>query len=108
MEKNKGFTLVEIMIVVAIIGVLAMIAIPNFIISRQNAYRSTCVANLRQIANAKQLWAMSIAGTSVGTPVWADLVPTHMRNIPACPAGGTYTIGPMVNLPRCSVANHVL
>ena len=51
--RRKGFTLVEIMIVVAIIGMLAAIAIPSFMKSRSEARKSTCVNNLRLIDHAK-------------------------------------------------------
>ena len=56
--NRKGFTLVEIMIVVAIIGLLAAIAIPNFVRARAKAQAETCIANLRQIEGAVQVWAV--------------------------------------------------
>ncbi|MFB3897479.1 MAG: prepilin-type N-terminal cleavage/methylation domain-containing protein, partial [bacterium] len=58
MKSKKGFTLVEIMIVVAIIGILAAIAIPNFIKSRKMSRAKACVSNLKQIDGATQQWAL--------------------------------------------------
>ena len=57
-SSNKGFTLVEIMIVVAIIGLLAAIAIPNFVRARTTSQMNACINNLRQIDGAKQQWAL--------------------------------------------------
>ena len=57
-NKKAGFTLVEIMIVVAIIGLLAAIAIPNFVRARTTAQMNACINNLRQIDSAKQQWAL--------------------------------------------------
>jgi prepilin-type N-terminal cleavage/methylation domain-containing protein len=64
-KSKKGFTLVEIMIVVAIIGILAAIAIPNFIKSRKMSRAKACVSNLKQIDGAVQQWALEFkkAGT---------------------------------------------
>ncbi|HZQ46036.1 MAG TPA: prepilin-type N-terminal cleavage/methylation domain-containing protein, partial [Verrucomicrobiae bacterium] len=55
--RNSGFTLVEIMIVVAIIGLLATIAIPNFMRASAKAKQTACINNLRQLEGAKQTWA---------------------------------------------------
>ena len=64
---KKGFTLVEIMIVVAIIGLLAAIAIPNFVKARETAQQNACINNLRQISAAKQQWALE----NNATAAWA-------------------------------------
>src|SRR2546422_5555123 len=57
-NKVAGFTLVEIMIVVAIIGLVAAIAIPNFVKARENAQLNSIVNNLRILEGAKDQWAL--------------------------------------------------
>ena len=97
MKKNKliqGFTLVEIMIVVAIIAILAAIAIPNFVNSRKKSQAKACVANMKQIFGASEQW--KLAGNA-GVPTVAQLIDPAAGFIkastaPACPAGGTYTL----------------
>jgi len=59
MKGTKGFTLVEIMIVVAIIGLLAAIAIPSFIKARTESQKNACINNLRQVESAKEQWALN-------------------------------------------------
>ncbi|MDB6056868.1 MAG: type secretion system protein [Verrucomicrobiales bacterium] len=87
--KNAGFTLVEIMIVVAIIGMLAAIAIPNFVSARNKAQATTCVNNLRIIDDAKALWALEARKSSGDTPTGADLQSFIGRGsagqLPSCP-----------------------
>ena len=103
---KKGFTLVEIMIVVAIIGLLAAVAIPNFMRARETAQKNACIANLKQIDGAKTLWSLDTGNT--GTPVWADIVTAYIKKEPKCPAGGAYTIGNLETEPTCDVTGHVL
>ncbi len=89
--NKKGFTLVEIMIVVAIIGILAAIAIPNFIRARIQATTKACVNNLKQIDGAKQQWALENKKDGTSTPTSDDLIP-YMRdtvNSFSCPANAT-------------------
>ncbi len=67
-NRKGGFTLVEIMIVVAIIGLLAAIAIPNFIKARATSQANACINNLRQIDAAKQQWALETQQNSALLP----------------------------------------
>src|SRR5262245_22572301 len=72
-SNKAGFTLVEIMIVVAIIGLLAAIAIPNFVRARQTSQTNACINNLRQIDGAKQQWALESGKTSADTAGETDV-----------------------------------
>ena len=101
--KKQGFTLVEIMIVVAIIGLLAAIAIPSFVKSRNAARASACVNNLRQIDSAKEQFAMANSSAGTATPTWANVMEYIRGTQPACPASGTYTLGTFDTQPSCSV-----
>jgi prepilin-type N-terminal cleavage/methylation domain-containing protein len=88
-NKSAGFTLVEIMIVVAIIGMLAAIAIPNFVTSRKNAQATACINNIRVIQGAKDQWALEARKGSTDTPTAAELQPYIGRGpagkLPTCP-----------------------
>ena len=104
-----GFTLVEIMIVVAIIGLLASIAVPSYVKARDNSQQNACINNLRQIDGAAQTWALENKKTS-GDPYTLSAVMPYLKldstgNIPGCPGGGTYAPGSAVsNAPTCSLS----
>jgi prepilin-type N-terminal cleavage/methylation domain-containing protein len=108
--RRAGFTLVEIMIVVAIIGLLAAIAIPNFIKARTASQKNACIANLKQIDGAKQTWALEQKKVGTDTPVATDLYGTdkYIRDEPGCPAGGTYSINQVNTKTTCTIADHTL
>ena len=90
MKGNKsGFTLVEIMIVVAIIGLLAAIAIPSFMKARTTSQKNACINNLRQIEAAKEQWALETKQAQ-GNDVVTTTVDGYIKTKPSCPAGGTY------------------
>jgi prepilin-type N-terminal cleavage/methylation domain-containing protein len=118
-SRKAGFTLVEIMIVVAIIGLLAAIAIPNFVRARVTSQADTCINNLRQIDSAKQQWALENNQTAAATPGAAVLAIYLGRGSSGstinvgggqvqgqinCPSSGTYTINDVQTKPSCSIA----
>lgn len=104
-SQKSGFTLVEIMIVVAIIGLLAAIAIPSFMNARTRSQTSACINNLRQISGAKDQYALDHANTA---PALTDLSPTYITKQPTCPAAGTYTIGALGADPSCGISGHTI
>jgi prepilin-type N-terminal cleavage/methylation domain-containing protein len=107
-SDRSAFTLVEIMIVVAIIGLLAAIAIPNFIKAKEQAQRTTCGANLRSIDGVKSTWALETRRKNTDTPADEDLFgpASYIRDKPQCPANGTYSLNQVDAKPTCSVPSH--
>jgi prepilin-type N-terminal cleavage/methylation domain-containing protein len=106
-SRKAGFTLVEIMIVVAIIGLLAAIAIPNFIRARATSQANACINNLRQIDAGINEWALENGKSNGATVSNPNTVSGYIKlnsagSVPGCPAGGTYTTSSVGATPQVS------
>jgi prepilin-type N-terminal cleavage/methylation domain-containing protein len=112
-SRSGGFTLVEIMIVVAIIGLLATIAIPNFVRARLKAQQAACINNLRQIDGAKQTWALENKAAQSAVPTIQNIQPYLGRGTqgtaPTCPADSSstfatsYSLNDLQTAPTCQI-----
>lgn len=98
--------------VIAPIGMLSAIAIPNFVKARQTAQQNSCINNLRQMDAAKQQWALEKNKQSTDVPSQSDIQVYMSRGLngtwPICPNGGQYTLGPVGERPTCTIPGHTL
>ena len=105
--RSTGFTLVEIMIVVLLIGILLAIAVPNFVYAREQTRRKACIGNLRKIQWAKDSWLMDnrLEPSSIATPadLWPAAATGYLRVPPQCPSSGVYDIKSGLEDPTCTM-----
>ncbi len=110
MRAQRGFTLIEIMITVAIMGVVLSIAVPSGMKAAEKSRKTMCMSNLRQINIAKETWAL-MDNRQTGEPVVVNEINEFIKKPPKCPAGGIYTYGAVGTNPTCSLGasdGHVL
>jgi prepilin-type N-terminal cleavage/methylation domain-containing protein len=103
-KRPLGFTLVEIMIVILIIGILMSIAVPTFMRARDTSRRNVCISNLKYIDSRKEQFAMEAKLDNGATVLMTDIFPVYLKSEPKCPGGGTYTINVIGVNPVCSQA----
>jgi prepilin-type N-terminal cleavage/methylation domain-containing protein len=104
-RENAGFTLMEIMIVVAIIGLLTAIIYPAYFNARDRSITSSCLNTLRKITDAKEQYALDHNNAAPDLP---DLAPTYIQRMPVCPGGGNYVIGALGEDAECNIPAHTL
>ncbi len=107
---KSGFTITELLICVAIIGIILGIGVPAILASRDKSQQTTCMSNLLAINIAKRGWATDNLKPETAQPTSADLIgPTkYMKSMPECPTGGTYTFRQIWQRPQCSIDNHTI
>ena len=107
--SRGGFTLVEIMIVVSIIGLLSAIALPNFVKARNTTQTDACLNNLRQVDGAVQQWMLETGKTSTDAPD-KSAVATYLRagRLPTCPLGkAAYVFANPIGTGRAATCSNV-
>lgn len=127
LREEKGFTLVELLIVMVILGVLAAVAVPRFIDMREDARGSACQAARQSLETAidqyEYYWARDDGTGTMTDPSsfstiadWANAVSASfttrgqtiqlLKGTPSCPSGGTYTRNATTGIIECSITTH--
>ena len=102
---SQSYANLALLPAVAVPGMLAAIAIPNFVKARATSQQNACINNLRQLDAAKQQWALENGKKSDDVPTMSDLKP-YIRGKLTCPAGGSYELHAVSATPTCSVPGH--
>lgn len=92
-KKKAGFTLIELMIVIAIIAILAAILVPNFLKARAQGQLTACKSNCKNIATALEMYSSDNGGRYPSSGSFEAKLTSgnYLKLIPTCPAAGTNT-----------------
>jgi prepilin-type N-terminal cleavage/methylation domain-containing protein len=105
--NRAGFTLVEVMMVISILGMLVTVAVPQWMKGRENARRSTCLTNLKKIDEFKEQYAFAHNKLSGDICSFSDLqADDYFSEMPICQSGGTYNFKAIGEAPTCSFTGH--
>jgi prepilin-type N-terminal cleavage/methylation domain-containing protein len=108
MTNKSGFSLLEVMIVVTIIGFLAGLGIPSLMRARAKTQETRCIDNLRLMSGAKDQWAVENYANNGDPCTETDVTPYFKRGFPTCPANGQYTVADVGEDPTCNIAGHTI
>ena len=109
-SRRAGFTLVELMTVVGIMGMLITLAVPNLLRARSGSQERICITNLNKIEWAKQMWGLENAKSLNDAPSESDLIgpSAYLRNDAFCPSGGSYGLNALKDPATCTTPGHSL
>ncbi len=102
--RKSGFTLVELIVILVVLGVLGGIAIPKYIQNRTTKRRNACTANLKMMDGAKWSWSVETRQAGTAVPADSDIFgwSLYMGSKLLCPLGGTYSLNAISIRTTCS------